>query len=212
MKYLLFFLIMSCATDTNEQIKTLFVADHLADCTGVGEQKCMLIKESETEDWTYLYQQIEGFDYEPGYFYQLKVGVSKVDHPPADGSGLRYKLKEVVSKVAAQNQDELNGSWKVVQIQGLEKIDIHPTLEFNANENRISGFAGCNNYFASYEVMGEELTIGPAGATRKMCQEMTVEDAFLPMLGEVATHKLEDKELQLFDGSGNLILVAVAND
>lgn len=201
---------MSCASDANEQLKTIFVADHLEDCTGVGKQQCMLIRESAEEQWTYLYQQIEGFNYEPGYLYQLKVEVSQVENPPADASSLRYVLKEILSKEPVQNTDVLQGSWKVVQIDGLEDIEIHPTLEFNAEENRVSGFSGCNNYFAGYTLSGNDLTIGHSGATRKMCPDMSVEDAFLPLLSAVASYELDNKGLHLFDSSGKLIMLAEA--
>ncbi|WP_370051357.1 DUF4377 domain-containing protein [Cyanothece sp. BG0011] len=31
------------------------------------------MKENLEDDWTLFYGSIEGFDYEPGYFYELKI-------------------------------------------------------------------------------------------------------------------------------------------
>src|SRR4030042_5297218 len=42
------------------------------------------------------------------------------------------------------------------------------TLAFN-DGGRITGSAGCNHYFASYEVKGTGITIGQAGSTEMYC-------------------------------------------
>ncbi len=42
------------------------------------------------------------------------------------------------------------------------------TLDFG-DGGRITGTAGCNRYFASYEVKGTAITIGPAGSTMMYC-------------------------------------------
>ncbi len=115
MKYLLLLLILSCSSVQSEEIRTFFIADHLADCTGVSSQKCMLIKESPDEDWTYFYDDISGFEYEEGYSYELRVKVEEVENPPADASSKRYSLTELVTKVptedSAQDDNELIGTW-----------------------------------------------------------------------------------------------------
>jgi hypothetical protein len=89
----------SCEDSTNEQnTKTLYISDHLVDCTGVGPQKCMLVKEKIEDDFTYFYDNIVGFDYEAGYNYTLKVRVDAIKNPPADGSFLKYSLVEILKK------------------------------------------------------------------------------------------------------------------
>ncbi|MDJ0752827.1 MAG: META and DUF4377 domain-containing protein [Ardenticatenaceae bacterium] len=81
---------------------SLFVGAEQVDCVGEGPQTCLLIKEDPAADWTYFYDTIEGFEWEAGYEYELKVSVSEVEDPPADGSSLRYELIEVVSKMAVE--------------------------------------------------------------------------------------------------------------
>jgi hypothetical protein len=78
--------------------KTLFVREVLADCEGESPRKCMQTRSTESEDWTYFYDSIEGFEYEASYRYELKVEVTTEPNPPADGSSLRFRLLEVVSK------------------------------------------------------------------------------------------------------------------
>ena len=82
-----------------QETRTLWVAHHRVDCIGVGPQKCYLIKETQYEDWRFWYGEIEGFDYEDGYAYEIKVVEERIDNPPADASGVELKLVEVLLKV-----------------------------------------------------------------------------------------------------------------
>lgn len=75
--------------------------------------------------------------------------------------------------------------WRLAGFDRSEPVPkgVEITAEF-AGE-RISGFAGCNRYFATLKAPTPyELTIGPAGATRKACPppQMQVEDRFLKAL------------------------------
>jgi heat shock protein HslJ len=78
--------------------KSIWVASENADCQGVSEQKCLLIKESNDEDWSLFYDDIEGFDWEKGYEYELLVTESKVKNSPADASSIKWKLVKIISK------------------------------------------------------------------------------------------------------------------
>jgi hypothetical protein len=51
-----------------------------------------------TDEWNYFYDQIEGFAYEEGFIYTLKVRITRVANPPADASDRKYTLLEVHSK------------------------------------------------------------------------------------------------------------------
>ncbi len=63
--------------------------------------KCLQVRSDELQPWTLFYQKIEGFQFEPGYRYQLTVSKEQRTHIPADASSLRYRLLQVVSKQAA---------------------------------------------------------------------------------------------------------------
>ena len=79
----------------------MYIGPELVDCVGVGPQKCMLVKTDADAEYTYFYDQIEGFDYEEGYAYELLVQVDPVENAPADASSLKYTLVEVVDKQPA---------------------------------------------------------------------------------------------------------------
>jgi len=89
----LFILFSGC-----QETKRIFIADHLVDCMGVGPQKCMLLKGNSSEEWTYFYDTIAGFEYEQGYEYELEVTIKKNENPLADASTLSYTLVKIISK------------------------------------------------------------------------------------------------------------------
>lgn len=82
-----------------EETKTIWVAHRRVDCIGVAPQKCYLIKETQYEDWRFWYGEIEGFDYEEGYAYEIQVQEKMVENPPADAAAVRLELVEVLLKV-----------------------------------------------------------------------------------------------------------------
>ncbi|MDR0660383.1 MAG: DUF4377 domain-containing protein [Prevotellaceae bacterium] len=99
MKQLLYYLVIafvvsSCGSNTNR----ITVASHKADCVGVAPQKCLLIKTGASTDREYVYSEIEGFDYEEGYEYELDIKEVEVKDPPADASSVRYVLANEISK------------------------------------------------------------------------------------------------------------------
>ncbi len=57
--------------------KIVYIAPETVDCIGVAPQKCLQIKENLEDDWIFFYGNIEGFDYEPGYFYELRISEKK---------------------------------------------------------------------------------------------------------------------------------------
>lgn len=86
-----------------QETKRVFIANTLVDCIGVGPQKCLLYKENPSDEWTYFYDTIEGFEYEEGYNYEIEVTVTKIENPPADGSSLHYTLVKIISKEKNQS-------------------------------------------------------------------------------------------------------------
>lgn len=201
---------MACTSNNDIQSKMLIVADHLENCVGVGPQTCMLIKENPEDEWTYFYDQIEGFEYEEGYTYELLVDIVPVKNPAADASSLRYELKNVISKIPSIDQSDLLKEWTVIKIKGLEQLSSAPTMKFDDEETKVSGFAGCNNYFSTYKISGNEMNLGPAGATRKLCPDMTVENVFFKNLPKIARFEVVKKELYLYDQSDVLLILAIS--
>ncbi len=86
-------------------------------------------------------------------------------------------------------------------------IDVEITAEFI--DGKVDGSAGCNRYFASYEIENESLSFGPAGSTMMMCDDerMEREREFLAALENVAGYEVKMDALTLHDAAGNPLLI-----
>jgi len=77
-------------------------------------------------------------------------------------------------------------------------------------EGKLSGNAGCNNFSASYTISGDNLTIGPAMTTRRLCAEpvgiMDQERQFLQALQTAHTFRLGRDQLELRSEKGSLLV------
>ncbi|MFZ8923042.1 MAG: DUF4377 domain-containing protein [Nitrosopumilaceae archaeon] len=91
-----------------ESFSTLYVDSNLVECVGVAKQQCMLVKENMDENWGFFYDVIEGFEFEQGYVYKLKIKVTEIKNPPADASSLQYSLVEILEKNIANEMEENN--------------------------------------------------------------------------------------------------------
>jgi heat shock protein HslJ len=195
--------------------KTVYVGPEMVDCVGVAPQKCLLVKENLEDDWTSYYDQIEGFAYEPGYEYELRVLEQKIEDPPADASTIKWTLAEIVSKTAVpQPGAGLEGTaWTLdtyVSSQG-QTVSTLPDTEvmakFQAGE--LGGNAGCNSYFGQYELDGNSLTVGPVAMTEMYClpeELMAQESDYLAALQRVASYQITNGQLQLSDAGGEPLL------
>lgn len=93
----------SCAGIKKANTETWLVGPERVPCSGVAPMECLQIKKNASDTaWQYFYDEIEGFQYEPGYTYTLEVSSEKVDNPPADASSIHYKMKKMVNKVKAK--------------------------------------------------------------------------------------------------------------
>jgi heat shock protein HslJ len=77
-----------------------------------------------------------------------------------------------------------------------------PTIAFA--EDRASGYAGCNRWFASVGRTDQALEFGDVGMTRMMCSpsSMEAERAFATALNDTMGFRIENGELVLYDIGG----------
>jgi|UniRef100_UPI004048F08F heat shock protein HslJ len=195
-------LVFSCSKD-NEKI--LFVSDVKMDCTGVAPQKCLQIKEKESDDWMYFYSDIEGFDYEEGYNYKIKVEVSEVENVPADASSLKYTLLEVIEKTKAP-RSLAKGSWMVIKVMNVDTFDRNPFFSVTPSDNSIKGSTGCNRFFGTIKMEGEIIQITNVGATKMMCANMDAENAFMEAINSTTSYKIENDVLKFLSESNEVVM------
>jgi heat shock protein HslJ len=101
----------------------------------------------------------------------------------------------------------LTGSiWLLSELNGEAPIiGTAITAEFD-EEGRVGGSSGCNNYSTSYDVNGNQLTLGePLASTMMACPEeiMEQEREYLGALADTATFEISNEELIFKDVNGN---------
>jgi heat shock protein HslJ len=93
--------------------------------------------------------------------------------------------------------------------------DTEITATFGS-EGKVSGLAGCNNYAASYEISGDQISLGPAAATMMMCPEpaglMEQEQTYLATLQSASRFDIEGKQLSLYGPDGQVLLSFTARE
>ena len=84
--------------------------------------------------------------------------------------------------------------------------DKQPHMLLDPEEKQATGFAGCNQFFGSYERDGSSLTFGPMGATRMACPDLEtgLETSVFEALESTRKWKRSDGELLLLDGDAVL--------
>lgn len=94
-------LIIGCDRDDAEHTEILTIGPYRTECVGAHPQECYLEYNEEAEAWHFFYEAIQGFDYEEGYIYTLKVSLHERPEGIQDAGRYAYRLIEIISKEPA---------------------------------------------------------------------------------------------------------------
>ena len=82
-----------------------------------------------------------------------------------------------------------------------------PHLVLRSQDNRVTGFGGCNNFNGSYEIEGRSITFSPMAATMMACVHgADMERAFLTALEKAAGFFKTAHHLEFVDADGGVLL------
>lgn len=205
-------LILSCkalkepsqhAGQSHKAIK-VFIGNERVNCTGVAPQKCYLVKLNEEDEWQNYYNEIEGFEYEEGFEYQIKVKVKHVSNSYEDASDLQYTLIEVISKVEKPiHISPLYDTWGLLELNGkrveLGKLSRSPMLDINTRKKKIQGSTGCNSFSTSIDFNDESGYFKvhfPFPITEMACPEYSIESEYLAAMEKI--NSFERKGVDLY--------------
>jgi heat shock protein HslJ len=112
------------------------------------------------------------------------------------------------NKYAAAN---ISGDWKidnVLDIQVNASEEEIPFISFQSNESRFYGTTGCNSFFGEFKTTDNknEIMLTNVGSTKKLCIDMTTEDAIFSAMSQVASVEYNNEEMQLLDINGNVVM------
>lgn len=199
----------SCKTNT-----TIFVAGTYTDCIHIKSEHCLQIKDKTSDDWRVFEGKIEGFKYQEGHEYELKV--KELERTPSTPF-TRYELLEILSNkvksTSAMPNNNQNPEGKKYVIKTFGKYDVHkiPKLYFTLQDGKINGFSGCNLFNGSVKITddGTMEVIEPLMVTRRACMDpetAQLEQDFLRNIAAVKNYKLANGYLDLFDDKRQLIM------
>ena len=117
---------------------------------------------------------------------------------------------------ALSQPGELEGRTWAVQEMTVDGATVQPlegtVITANFENGTVAGIATCNNYFASYEVDGSSIAIGPIGTTLMACVGVPGSDvqeaAYLTLLGSADEYDVDGDELKLKSGGSTVPVYA----
>lgn len=131
-------------------------------------------------------------------------------------SKLNYDLKRAptFTLIETPSEETANASlentdWKLILL-GDSAVNVAPKKEphfvLNSTTKKVSGFGGCNQLVGNYTLDGDHLSFRQIAGTMMACLEgMEIEKAFLQVLPQVNSWKINGQRLDLLDASGRRI-------
>jgi len=93
-------MLLGCGNEEESSlVKDLYINHYKSECHSFALTLCLQSRAEQTDDWSFFSGAIEGFEYEWGYRYKIKVAVENIDNPPEDSSSVKYTLLEIEEKV-----------------------------------------------------------------------------------------------------------------
>jgi heat shock protein HslJ len=189
--------------------ETIYVGPYQVPCVGVAPQSCLLVREDPSGDWQFHYDPIDGFEYEPGFEYELQIRKTPVENPPADASSIRWSLLEIVSK-----ERSLEGTTWLLESYADPQGAMQPVVSDTQvtalfAEGRVGGNSGCNSYVGQYETSRPNISVAVSASTMMFCppeEVMQQELNYLARLGNAAYYLIQEEELRISDEAGDTIL------
>lgn len=207
---------LACTSSTENEIENIYwVNSTKVACVGVGPMSCLQTQKSDTlnlnADWNLFYSQIEGFIYEPGFIYKLKIKETQIENPPADASSIKYTLVDTLEKLKDKRL-EIHDIWVLESLNGItinsDSISKQPQIEINVTQMKIYGNNGCNQISGSIKTLNEtNLEFGSLIETLMMCPNMKIPTLFSHALLNVKKYKKEGLRLFLRNDLDTEILI-----
>ncbi|MBJ7879456.1 META domain-containing protein [Gelidibacter salicanalis] len=198
------FWLASCEVVPSDKI--IYINNTLIACADGASEKCFQIKITEDGAWQAYPGTIEGFEYEEGLFYKLKVSENATDNTSAEAELPSYSLVEVLEKSNTTLTVD-NGYWIVVDILDTSKLPRNPV--FSVTENTIEGNTSCNKFSGTLEIDKHTFKPNIVKSTEMGCNTLSVEQLFLKTLQEVERYKIEGDSLLLMDKHKKKIITCV---
>ncbi|MBJ6367588.1 META domain-containing protein [Snuella sedimenti] len=107
------------------------------------------------------------------------------------------------------NITKLNGSYHITTLYDLDVIMNNLSIDFNDQEQKLSGFSGCNRFFGKYTLEANTIEVGPLASTKMLCRETanTIESKIHDALSKI-NRVIIDGELLKLAKDNTIIITA----
>lgn len=138
------FAVSSCSSDDDEKkdsVKeiTIYVSSETGESYGFNStpEECMLVKfDNPNGEWEHLgLYRIEGFTYVKGHEYELRVKMTTLANPPADGYSHKYLLVKIVQDKLVKETETPTNSVK--SESDIEYQELCPYNKYETEDNNI---------------------------------------------------------------------------
>ena len=139
------FAVSSCSSDDDEKkdsVKeiTIYVSSETGESYGFNStpEECMLVKfDNPNGKWEHLgLYRIEGFTYVKGHEYELRVKMTTLANPPADGYSHKYLLVKIIQdKLVKETETPTDNSVK--SESDIEYQELCPYNKYETEDNYI---------------------------------------------------------------------------
>lgn len=138
------FAVSSCSSDDDEKkdsVKeiTIYVSSETGESYGFNStpEECMLVKfDNPNGKWEHLgLYRIEGFTYVKGHEYELRVKMTTLANPPADGYSHKYLLVKIVQDKLVKETETPTNSVK--SESDIEYQELCPYNKYETEDNYI---------------------------------------------------------------------------
>lgn len=112
-----------------------------------------------------------------------------------------------------KNSESLSGTYTISLLGDDNSISEALSITFEVATNKVSGFAGCNNFFGTYSLDDKKLTLENLASTKKFCQDEvnSVENELLTVLNTVNTLVISDNGISLLEDETVLLKAIKSN-
>lgn len=188
-------------------MNSIWVNSSKSDCSGMAVVRYFYQTQEGTMkpegNWDCIYEEIEGFEFEQGYIYQLKVSKSL-----AEGMQ-KVALEEIISKERDPDYFRIYDIWAATHVNG-EVLDINstrPNMEINLNTMKVMGKGMCNQYFGEIvQYTPSKIQFGPIAGTKMMCPEIEQENLFISLIQETNSFEIKSMTLYFYDSNKKEVL------
>ena len=105
------------------------------------------------------------------------------------------------AKIAKAQIADLKGQEPLTNLEGTEwgpENGVGQFVQFLSGGD-LAGWAGCNSFFGTYEQNGNQLKIGSMVMTKKACDNLGMEQAFISALENARAFEASFKDINILD-------------